>query len=70
MAKTHDLKTVLRLLKEQGWHLDQISGGGLGKWKCLPPDRSKRMVIISDSGDFRGIRRAVSQLRHSGAVIP
>ena len=67
---THDLKDILRLLQEQGWRLEQVAGRGDGKQKCWPPDKTKPMVVVSDSSDWRGIRRAVSQLRRSGAVIP
>lgn len=51
----------------QGW---TVTGGGSHHYKCIPPDKSKPMVVLAASvSDSKAWLRARSFLRRSGLKI-
>ncbi len=63
-----DLDRVLEELLRQGWRVER---GGSGHWKCWPPDKTKRMVVVSSTPSDQGaIRKIIHDLRRSGFRWP
>lgn len=72
--KTHrsrDTSSFRRELAEiaiaQGWRVEQTEKG---HWRFIPPDRTKRIVILPGTSVSRsGTRNALADLRRSGLVV-
>ncbi len=63
-----DLDRILAELLRQGWRVER---GGGGHWKCWPPDKAKRMVVVSSTPSDQGaIRKIIHDLRRSGFRWP
>lgn len=62
-----DYRNIFKSLKSQGWEIIQ---GRNNHYKCIPPDKTKRVVTISHTpSDRRGFLNLIRDLKHSGAKI-
>lgn len=62
-----DIKKLVKDLERAGW---RIEIGRSSHYKCWPPDKTKRMVVISlTPSDRRALQAIKHDLRHSGANI-
>jgi len=69
--KSRDASSFRREIAEvavsQGWRVEQTEKG---HWRFIPPDRTKRIVILPGSSVSRsGMRNALADLRRSGLVV-
>lgn len=56
-----DPKDILDALRAQGWRVERTPQG---HWKCFPPDRTQRPVIVSRNP--AAIKKIVAELKRSG----
>lgn len=69
--KSRDASSFRRELAEiavsQGWRVEMTEKG---HWRFVPPDRTKRIVIMPGTSVSRsGMRNALADLRRSGLVV-
>lgn len=57
---------LVKDLKDQGWRIEMTANAHL---KCIPPDKTKRIIIGSCSEDPRALRNFKADLRRQGADI-
>jgi len=62
MIAPGDVRSLQTALKSQGWEVEKTASG---HFKCVPPN-GKPIVHVSASGDTRGWRNALSDLKRSG----
>jgi len=62
-----EFKRILEELDNQGWAAEKTANG---HYKLTPPDSSKQIVHMSDSGDPRAVMNAIRDLRGSGFTWP
>lgn len=61
-----DFKSIRNALKAQGWQVEQTKSG---HYKCIPPDRTKPIVISAGSpSDRRALDNFIARLRRSGFI--
>jgi hypothetical protein len=63
-----DIEDAVAVARRQGF---QISRTTEGHYRCVPPDRTKPLALISAGhGSRRSLENGISQLRRSGLIYP
>lgn len=61
------LKDLIAMATAQGWRIERTQGS---HWKFIPPDRSKRIVILAGTpSNSRSIKNSIADLRRSGFAL-
>jgi hypothetical protein len=58
---------IEQIALSQGWRVERTEKG---HWRFIPPDKSKRIVVLPGTSVSRsGVRNALADLRRSGLVV-
>jgi predicted RNA binding protein YcfA (HicA-like mRNA interferase family) len=67
ISSAKDIRDITRELENQGWTVEPTSRG---HFQARPPDKTKRIVVFSTSGDLHAQRNMLRDLRQQGFVWP